>query len=396
MTEACTLLIRYDEIGLKGKNRNFFENCLLANIKRALSGIGGTEFSMPRGRILLNVGTKDAEECARQLKRIPGIASFSIGFKVKPDMDEISSLAIDLLKPRLKENQGLKFCVRTQRSDKSFPKTSPEINQEVGAAIMQAFGDAELTVSMKKPDCMLEVEIGHGETIVFDNRVEGIGGLPVGSAGEVLALLSGGIDSPVAAFMTVRRGCRAHSIFFDNRTYLGRGGFDKVVRVAKILNRYQGKSLLYVVPFQDIQTAIRDNCTSSNRVVLYRRMMYRIAHAVAEKNNYLGLVTGECLGQVASQTLENLAAVSCVVPVSVFQPLIGLDKKDIIMKAREIGTYDISIESQPDCCSVFMPDQPVTRSKVEELEKDESRYPWQDLMGQVLDKMEVIESDGLR
>ena len=125
-------------------------------------------------------------------------------------------------------------------------------------------------------------------------------------------------------------------------------------------------------------------------------MMYRIAHAVAEKNNYLGLVTGECLGQVASQTLENLAAVSCVVPVSVFQPLIGLDKKDIIMKAREIGTYDISIESQPDCCSVFMPDQPVTRSKMEELEKDESRYPWQDLMGQVLDKMEVIESDGLR
>ncbi len=215
--------------------------------------------------------------------------------------------------------------------------------------------------------------------------------MPVGCSGEVLCLLSGGIDSPVAAFLLTRRGCRVHYIFFDNQKFLGRGGLDKVLRLVKNLNRFQGNGKLYVIPFEEVQVAIRDHCRPENRVVLYRRMMYRIAHAVSEQNHYLGLVTGESLGQVASQTLENLAAVSCVVPGSVFRPLIGLDKQEIIAQAKAIETYETSIEPHPDCCSVFMPERPVIRSKIPVLENDETRFPWQDLMQSAIEKMEVIE-----
>jgi thiamine biosynthesis protein ThiI len=185
-------------------------------------------------------------------------------------------------------------------------------------------------------------------------------------------------------------------VFFDNRTFLGRGGYDKVVRLAKILNRYQGGGKLFVVPFQDIQVSIRDNCHDMNRVVLYRRMMYRIAHALAELNNCNGLVTGESVGQVASQTLKNLAAVSCVTQMSVFRPLIGMNKQEIIMNAKKIGTYDVSIEVQPDCCSVFMPINPTTRSKVKYLELDEKLFPWEDLMAHALAAVETINLDNIK
>ncbi len=187
-----------------------------------------------------------------------------------------------------------------------------------------------------------------------------------------------------------RRGCRVHSIFFDNQPFLGRGGYDKVLRLARRLNRFQGHSRIYIVPFQDVQVSIRDHCTPNHRVVLYRRMMYRIAHEVARRDRCQGLVTGESLGQVASQTLENLAAVSSVVPIHVFRPLIGMDKQEIIRQAQRIGTYDLSIEPQPDCCSIFMPPRPATKSRIPDLERDEQRFPWRDLLQDAIAKTEVI------
>ena len=193
----------------------------------------------------------------------------------------------------------------------------------------------------------------------------------------------------------IRRGCRAHGIFFDNRPFLGRGGYDKVLRLSKIINRYQGGGRLYVVPFENIQVAIRDHCRPPNRVVLYRRMMYRIAEEVAREFRFLALVTGEALGQVASQTLENLAAVSRVVSMSVFRPLIGMDKVEIIALAKQLGTYEISIEPQPDCCSIFMPDRPATKSKMDLLEDDENHYPWQNLMEEAIKNIEAVEMDEL-
>ncbi len=396
MTERRTVLIRYDEIGLKGRNRKFFEKCLLRNIKRVLSGTDDIDYRSPRGRIFLDIPSSFAPECTARLKTVPGIASFSIGISMAPDFDAISVLGIQWIEPRLESSgNSLKFCVKTRRSEKSFPKTSPEVNFEVGSRIMKQLSSRGLTVNIKEAEYVLEIEIGSSETVVFDNREPGLRGLPVGSSGNVLCLLSGGIDSPVSAFMMACRGCRVHFVFFDNQPFLGRGGYDKVLILAKKINHFQTRGTLFVVPFQDVQAAIRDHCNEENRVVLYRRMMYRIAAEIADRQGSLALVTGESLGQVASQTLENLAAVSCVTSVSVFRPLIGMNKESIISRAKEIGTYEVSIVPQPDCCSVFMPKNPVTRSKIPFLERDEEKIPWKELCDDALAKMEIIKVDDL-
>ncbi len=395
MIERRTVLIRYDEIGLKGKNRKFFEKCLLKNIKRALLGAEDIQYCSPRGRIFLNIPSSFSQDCSLGLKTVPGIASFSIGVTMSPDFDAIAELGIKWIQPRLDFTDSLKFCVKTRRSEKLFPKTSPEVNFEVGSRIMKKLGPKGLVVNIKEAEYVLEIEIGRSETVIFDNRQPGLRGLPVGSSGNVLCLLSGGIDSPVAAFMMACRGCRVHFVFFDNQPFLGRGGYDKVLSLAKKINRFQKRGTLLVVPFQDMQGAIRDFCTEENRIILYRRMMYRIAGKIAERYHFLGLVTGESLGQVASQTLENLAAVSCVASTSVFQPLIGMNKESIIKKAIEIGTYETSIEPQPDCCSVFMPNNPVTRSKIPFLERDEGKIPWEKLRDDALARMEIIKVDNL-
>ena len=390
-----TLLIRYDEIGLKGRNRRHFENQLVRNIRYALRDIKNVQIDKIRGRILGRVDLAEAEKCTSRLTQTPGIASISIGNSIEPDFDKMAELGVSLIHEKLQAQGELKFCVRTRRSNKAFPFTSKEVDFEVGSRIMEILSSNGLSVDINGAEFILEIEIGPQETIVFDNRVSGLSGLPVGSSGQVLSLLSGGIDSPVSTFKLINRGCRVHSIFFDNRTFLGRGGYDKVIRLAHTLNRFQGGGKLYVVPFQDIQVAIRDHCTDSNRVVLYRRMMYRIAHALAELKNCQGLVTGESVGQVASQTLKNLMAVSCVVPMSVLRPLIGMNKQEIITQAKKIGTYDISIEPQPDCCSVFMPDHPSTNCKIKYLEADERLYPWEELKSSALDSVETIDLDDL-
>ena len=390
-----TLLIRYDEIGLKGRNRRHFENQLVRNIRYALRDIKNIQIDKIRGRILGRVDLAEAEKCTSRLTQTPGIASISIGNSIEPDFDKMAELGVSLIHEKLQAQGELKFCVRTRRSNKVFPFTSKEVDFEVGSRIMETLSSNGLSVDINGAEFILEIEIGPQETIVFDNRVSGLSGLPVGSSGQVLSLLSGGIDSPVSTFKLINRGCRVHSIFFDNRTFLGRGGYDKVIRLAHTLNRFQGGGKLYVVPFQDIQVAIRDHCTDSNRVVLYRRMMYRIAHALAELKNCQGLVTGESVGQVASQTLKNLMAVSCVVPMSVLRPLIGMNKQEIITQAKKIGTYDISIEPQPDCCSVFMPDHPSTNCKIKYLEADERLYPWEELKSSALDSVETIDLDDL-
>ena len=390
-----TLLIRYDEIGLKGRNRRHFENQLVRNIRYVLRDIKNVQIDKIHGRILGRVALAEAEKCTSRLTQISGIASISIGNSIEPDFNKMAELGVSLIHEKLQAQGELKFCVRTRRSNKAFPFTSKEVDFEVGSRIMETLSSNGLSVDINGAEFILEIEIGPQETIVFDNRVSGLSGLPVGSSGQVLSLLSGGIDSPVSTFKLINRGCRVHSIFFDNRTFLGRGGYDKVIRLAHTLNRFQGGGKLYVVPFQDIQVAIRDHCTDSNRVVLYRRMMYRIAHALAELKNCQGLVTGESVGQVASQTLKNLMAVSCVVPMSVLRPLIGMNKQEIITQAKKIGTYDISIEPQPDCCSVFMPDHPSTNCKIKYLEADERLYPWEQLKSNVLDSVETIDLDDL-
>ena len=224
MTERKTVLIRYDEIGLKGRNRKFFEKCLLRNIKRVLSCTDDIAYRSPRGRIFLDIPSSFAPECTARLKTVPGIASFSIGISMEPDFNAISALGIQWIEPRLESGgNSLKFCVKTRRSAKSFPKTSPEVNFEVGSRIMNELSPRGLIVNIKEAEYVLEIEIGSSETVVFDNREPGLRGLPVGSSGNVLCLLSGGIDSPVSAFMMACRGCRVHFVFFDNQPFFRQG-----------------------------------------------------------------------------------------------------------------------------------------------------------------------------
>ena len=395
MIEKRTILVRYDEIGLKGRNRKYFTKVLLKNIKRSLPAERGIGYRVPRGRILIDLPKSIADEIGDQLKMIPGIASYSIGISVNPDFDEMAGWGVKLIEPLLKSKEKLKFCVRTRRSVKTFPKTSPEVNFEVGSRIMSQLQEKGLVVDIKGAEVTFEIEIGTTDTIIFDNRHSGLCGLPVGSSGNILCMLSGGIDSPVAAYLMACRGCRVHFVFFDNQPFLGRGGYEKVLKLSKIINRYQGRANLFVIPFQDIQVAIRDHCREENRVVLYRRMMYRIADSIAKQYEMPGLVTGESLGQVASQTLENLAAVTCVTSINVFRPLIGMNKEGIIKRAREIGTYEVSIEPQPDCCAVFMPSSPVTRGKIPILENDEEKFMWKELQEEALANMETIKVDYL-
>jgi tRNA uracil 4-sulfurtransferase len=393
MSDQRTILVRYDEIGLKGRNRKYFEKTLLKNIKRSLPKDKGIEYRVPRGRIMIDLSAVVADEYADRLKRIPGVSSYSIGITMDPDFDEMAALGVQWIEPLIQPGTEFKFCVRTRRSAKTFPQTSPEINFEVGSRIMSQLSPKGLVVNIKESQFTLEIEIGSSGTVVFHNRETGLCGLPVGSSGNVLCLLSGGIDSPVAAYMMACRGCRVHFVFFDNQPFLGRGGYDKVLKLSKIVNGYQGRAKLFVVPFQDIQVAIRDSCREENRVVLYRRMMYRIASEIAMQYEMPGLVTGESLGQVASQTLENLAAVTCVTSMNIFRPLIAMNKEGIIKYAKEIETFDVSIEPQPDCCSVFMPDSPVTRGKIPILENDEEKYPGEVLKEEALRDMETINVD---
>jgi len=395
MTPHCIILVRYDEIGLKGKNKSMFINRLADNIRKPLKDIQGVRIQKPHGRIVVECDPDSAETVAQRLAYVPGIASYSIGVAMNPDLEAMADLGAQWIESLLEPGKTLKFCVRTRRSDKSFPKTSTQVDYEVGSRIMGRLHAKGLEVDIDHAQFVLEIEIGQEQTVVFSNRIPGLRGLPVGSSGEVLGLISGGIDSPVALFDIIKRGCRVHGIFFDNQPYMGRGGYDKVQRLCKRLNRYQHGGRLYVVPFEAIQEAIRDHCRPANRVVLYRRMMYRIADAVAEQYGYQALVTGESLGQVASQTLENLNAVSCLAQRSVFRPLIGMNKNEIIRRARELDTYDISIEPQPDCCSVFMPPNPTTKAKRHDLEEDETRFSWEALMQKAIADMEVIDLDTL-
>jgi len=389
------IIVRYDEIALKGKNRKFFEAVLSRNIREKLKDLGNIKVSSPRGRILVRINTEATEQCDMRLRNIPGISSFSFGLETKRNFDDIAKIGIKWIKPLLLECETLKFCVRSRRSDKSFYKTSMECDFEIGSRIMEKLSTSGLRVDIKNADYIFEIEIGREHAWVYSEKKSGLCGLPVGVAGEVLSLLSGGIDSPVASHMIIRRGCRVHFIFFENRTFLGKGGYEKVLRLARKLNFIQGKGKLCVIPFGDIQEAIRDSCRPENRVVLYRRMMYRIAEEVAKRLGCQALVTGESLGQVASQTLENLAAVSAIVTKSVFRPLIGMDKLDIIKTAKEIGTYKISIEPQQDCCSIFMPQNPTTKAKISFLENDETKFPFQIFFKEALEKIEYLELDKL-
>ena len=347
-------VVHYGEIGIKGKNRMFFERKLMNNLKKAT----GKNVKKSDGRLIIEDHV-DPEI----LRKIPGVEYFGHALKVRPD--EITK-AVDIL---LKDRDFETFKVIAKRYDKSFPKTSMDVNKEIGAYIVEKYGKK---VSMKDYDLGVYIEICKDSVYVYVDRFSGIGGLPVSSQGKVVSLLSGGIDSPVASFFLMKRGCEVVFIHFFNKTLHTRDSLKKVEKLVDKLTEIQLSSRLYLIPFYEIQREIIARVPSKYRMLIYRRSMMRIANMVAEREGAKGIVTGDDLGQVASQTLDNLNCIYSQSRYPVLPPLLGLDKKEIIEIAKKIGTYEISNLPYEDCCSFMIARHPETRGSPEVLEKIES------------------------
>jgi len=380
---APCVLIHYSEIGLKGRNRPLFERQLIANIRHAFADDIPVEVRRLFGRHLVEVpaGTP-REEIERRLTRVFGIAYFAHALATPPTLEAIEAAAA-----RVVEGKAFAtFAVRAKRADKSFPLDSQGINVAVGAHLGRITGRR---VDLTHPDLTVHIEVVDRRALVYADRVEGPRGLPVGVGGRVACLLSGGIDSPVAAARMMRRGCRVSFVHFHSFPYTNPASQAKVAELAAILGRFQGPAPLHLVPLVDIQRHIVAGAPSTFRVLLYRRAMLRLAAAIARQEKALALVTGESLGQVASQTLANLTAVDRASPLPVLRPLLGWDKEEIIAEAQRLATFDLSIEPHEDCCSFLEPKDPATRSTDHKLAAVERSLGLDDRLAAALAATEV-------
>lgn len=383
------VLVRYGELALKGGNRGEFEKRLVSNMRRALAGVAPATFARERGRVVVRPEGR-VEAVARRLQDVFGISSISPARGVPSTREAILEAARTALAEAVAELPPGKttFRVSVRRADKRFPMNSAEFERVVADHVL---GDhPELVVRLSDPELALEVDIRAEASYVFARRLLGPGGLPVGSLGRVLCLISGGFDSPVAAWMSMKRGAEVVFATFHSAPFIGDSARKKVVDLVRVLSRYQNRCVLFVVPFAEAQTAVRDAGHEGYRTVLYRRMMQRIATRLAHAERAQALVTGESLGQVASQTLENLACIGDAAGLPVLRPLIGFDKQDTIALARRIGTHDLSALQEPDCCTLFMPDRPVIRGRLDECAAIESGLDLEALVGDAVARSERL------
>ena len=358
------LLVRFGEVYLKGLNRPLFMRALVDRVRHAAEPFGGHVW-LKDSRIYVS-DMNDTQACARRVAQVFGIHSVSIAKEMeKDDFEAVCQAAIEMM-----ADKSGSFKVRASRSDKKYPYDSPQINEIVGGRVLEA--NPNLHVDVKNPDYTLVVEIREKATLHI-GRIEGAGGMPMGTAGKACLLLSGGIDSPVAGYMIARRGVRLMAVHFHSFPYTSERARDKVIELARILSTYCGKIDLFIVPFTEMQMKIHQHCPEEMTTLIMRRQMMRIAERLALRERAQALVTGESLGQVASQTMEAIASTDDVATLSIFRPLIGFDKIDIINYAEKIGTYETSSLPYEDCCTVFTPKHPLTRPKLEDVREGESR-----------------------
>lgn len=384
------VLVHYHELALKGRNRKHFEYRLVHHIRRALKPLTHFHVDALQGRIRVSFEDEAAwPRLKDQLQRVFGIVNFSLTRSVplshdNPDLSALKA-AITSHLPTYPYDT---FRVSAKRADKRFTKTSMEVEQEIGAAVVEQTGKR---VRLKNPALTISVELVPPEAYYSCQREEGAGGLPTGTGGKVVSLISGGIDSPVATYRMLKRGCKAVFVHFHGRPYLSRVSEEKVQDIVKLLTRYQLHSRLHLVPFGEIQSQIVVNSPPPVRVVLYRRLMLRIAEKVAEQEGAWGLVTGESLGQVASQTPENIVVVNQATTLPILRPLIGMDKMEIIQQAQTIGTFETSIEPDQDCCTLFVPKHPRTRCDLPSILRVEEHLDIPALIQQGLERSELME-----
>lgn len=380
-----TILIRYGEIFLKGNNRGYFESALAKNIRTALENFK-FKFVRAQNRFLIEDYDEAYEtDIIDKLTKIFGIHSVSVAVKVKSTEEELEKAAVLMMK----DKSGT-FRVTVNRADKRIQKSSMELAAQLGDAVLES--NPNLTVNLHVFDTDLYVDIReNGLSYLFTDKIMGAGGMPVGTAGAGMVLLSGGIDSPVAAYMMAKRGLKLHAIHFHSAPYTSEMAKQKVVDLAGIVKNYSGPIVLHVIPFTDVQLKIHEKCPAELMITIMRRFMMRIAEHIAKANSCGALITGESLGQVASQTMESITVTNGVIEdLPVFRPLIGMDKTEIMDIARNIDTYDTSILPYEDCCTIFLPKNPVIRPKLETVLKAEAKLDVETLIAACIENQEII------
>ncbi|MAF43211.1 MAG: tRNA 4-thiouridine(8) synthase ThiI [Parcubacteria group bacterium] len=380
------VLVHYHEIALKGRNRPIFVAKLKDNIKLSLKGLGLEKIIHKESRIFLYFGNLDGnwDLIRGKLKTVFGIANFSLVFTTSLDLKKLKIG----LKKEISKKSFKSFRITSKRANKEFSLNSEDLNRKIGDFIRKT---SKAKVNLKEPEFIVFIEVLSKEILFYFQKIKGPGGLPVGVSGKMVSLLSGGIDSPVASWRMMKRGSQVTFVHFHSYPYLSRASQDKVKELVKVLNKYQYSSRLYLVPFGDIQREVMLNIPAPYRVLIYRRLMIKIAEQIAEKEEAKALITGESLGQVASQTLENLAVIEDASSLPIFRPLIGMDKEEIISQAKEIDTYSISIIPDQDCCQLFIPKHPKTKSRLKEIKKIESKLDIKELIAKGLKKVETKE-----
>ncbi len=388
------ILIKNGELALKGLNRKNFEDALVKNLKRRLQSFMDFEVTKSQSTIMIEPTSEnpDMESAVDAVSKVFGIAGFSRAAATEKDMQAIVKTAGVYLADTLEMAQT--FKVEAKRSDKNFPLKSPEICREVGGYLLKKF--SHLTVDVHNPDVVVTVEIRDKYAFVRGNQIKGAGGMPVGTAGKAAIMISGGIDSPVAAWCMAKRGLHLSAIHFASPPYTSARAEQKVHELLSKVSEYSGRIDLLVVPFTEIQEQIRDKCPEELFTIIMRRMMMRIACELSKKEGCGALITGESLGQVASQTLPALACTDAVASIPVFRPLIGMDKDEIVVISRKIDTFDISIQPYEDCCTVFTPKHPRLKPTLEMVEQAESTLAVSDLIARAMEDVRLVIIDAAK
>ena len=387
-------LIKYGEIGVKGKNRYLFEDALVRQIRYALKEVDG-EFNVTKenGRIYATaVSDFDYDEAVAALKRVFGIIGICPVVQIEDNgFDDLAKHVVEYFDATYPD-KNITFKVNARRARKNYPMDSMEINMELGGRLLDAF--PELKVDVHKPEVLLQVEI-RNKINIYSVEIPGPGGMPIGTAGKAMLLLSGGIDSPVAGYMIAKRGVQIEATYFHAPPYTSDRAKQKVVDLAKLVSRYSGPMVLNVVNFTDIQLAIYEKCPHDELTIIMRRYMMRIAEELGKKSGCLGLITGESIGQVASQTLQSLASTNEVCTLPVYRPLIGFDKQEIVDISEKIGTYETSIQPFEDCCTIFVAKHPVTKPDCKVIRRSEENLTEKidEMVQTALDTIQIIEID---
>lgn len=374
------LLVRFGEVHLKGQNRPYFLRKLVSNVRRAVEDIGGHVW-LADSRIYVSQA-QDMAQCIERVCKVFGVHSVSPAVEMDKDYEAIAAQCVEMMRGKTGS-----FKVNARRSDKRFPMDSMVLQRELGGKILEAM--PHLKVDVHKPDHVMSVEIRDFAYLYVD-EVMGVGGMPMGTGGRAALLLSGGIDSPVAGWSIMKRGVQVQGIHFHSFPYTSERAKQKVLDLAAIMGEYAGNMLVHVVPFTEIQLAIHEKCPDELGTVLMRRYMMRIAQRLAQKNHCQALITGESIGQVASQTMEALVCTDQVVDMPVFRPLIGMDKLEIMDIARKIGTYETSIQPFEDCCTVFTPRHPCTKPKIEDLIQAEQALDSEALIQKAVEETQSV------